>query len=433
VLKLAVPTFLVVGAGPTGIGAAVRLTELGVDHLLVDSADQLGGMATSITDADGFTWDLGGHVLHSHFAEFDDAVAACGVPMNQVTRNGWVWLHGDGPASLLPTPIQQQLTELPTDLNHDAALTNLADYYRNNFGAKLYDEFFGPYNYKMWTVPLDDIDHEWTSLRSGSAAPNVPTLALAGTMAPQSGTFPYPVGGTGALWQAIGDRLLKPATVRLGVGVAEIDVPGRVARLTDGSTVQYEYCVSSAPLTTAMGWLGLPTTTLTASAIFAVGLGVAGAPPAALADKTWLYCPDPAVPWYRATMLNNYDPGNAGAGRWNVLCEVPVLPGVDRTAADAVRETEESLRALGLDPDLVVSRFCRYVPMGYPVPTLGRDDIVRAADERLRAHGFYSRGRFGGWRYESCNQDYSYLQGRQAVDAALSGGAEDVYWHPERF
>lgn len=432
-LKLAVPTFLVIGAGPTGIGAAVRLTELGIDHLVVDAGDRIGGMSASITDAEGFTWDLGGHVLHSHFTEFDDVVAAVGVPMNQVTRNGWVWLRGDGPRSLLPTPIQQQLTELPTDLNHGAPLANLADYYRNNFGAKLFGEFFGPYNYKMWTVPLEDVDHRWTSLRSGSAAPNVPTLALAGTMPAQSGTFPYPVGGTGALWQAVHDRVLKAGTVRLGVGVADVDVPGRVARLTDGSTVRYQHCVSSAALTSAMGWIGLTARTLRASAIYAVGLGLRGEPPATLADKTWLYCPDPEVPWYRATMLNNYDPGNAGPGRWNVLCEVPVLPGREADAAEAVRGTEESLRALGLDSDLVVSRFCRHVPMGYPVPTLGRDAIVREADERLRAHGFYSRGRFGGWRYESSNQDYGYLQGRQAVDAALSGAAEDVYWHPERF
>ena len=43
------------------------------------------------------------------------------------------------------------------------------------------------------------------------------------------------------------------------------------------------------------------------------------------------------------------------------------------------------------------------------------------------------RGRFGGWRYESSNQDYGYLQGREAVDNALSGTPEDVYWHPDRF
>ncbi|MGH3583909.1 MAG: NAD(P)-binding protein, partial [Mycobacterium sp.] len=99
------PTFLVVGAGTTGIGAATRLTELGIDHLVVDAADQIGGMSASVTDAQGFTWDLGGHVLHSHFPEFDAAVAASGVGIRQVTRNGWVWLTGEGPQSLVPTPI----------------------------------------------------------------------------------------------------------------------------------------------------------------------------------------------------------------------------------------------------------------------------------------------------------------------------------------
>ena len=69
----------------------------------------------------------------------------------------------------------------------------------------------------------------------------------------------------------------------------------------------------------------------------------------------------------------------------------------------------------------------RVVPLSR---TVGATQIV---DERLRAHGIHSRGRFGGWRYESSNQDYGYLQGREAVDNALSGTPEDVYWHPDRF
>lgn len=71
--------------------------------------------------------------------------------------------------------------------------------------------------------------------------------------------------------------------------------------------------------------------------------------------------------------------------------------------------------------------------MSHPVPTLGRDEIPRHFDELLRRHGMYSRGRFGGWRYESCHQDYSYVQGAQAVDNALTGMPEDVFWHPELF
>ena len=224
------PTFLVIGAGTTGIGAAVRLTELGIDHLVVDARDQLGGMSGSVTDDAGFTWDLGGHVLHSHFPEFDAAVAASGIALNHVTRNGWVWLRGDGPNSLVPTPIQQQLDEMPADLRPDAPVRHLADYYRNNFGQRLYDTFFEPYNRKMWTLPLEQVDDGWTSLRSGSAVRNVPVLAVAGTVAVPASTFPSPVGGTGALWQAVHDRLMTPGSVRLGTRVVQVDAPARRAR-----------------------------------------------------------------------------------------------------------------------------------------------------------------------------------------------------------
>jgi len=427
--------FLVIGAGPTGIGAAVRLAELGEDHLVVDSSDRLGGMATSITDPEGFTWDLGGHVLHSHFPEFDKAVEVSGVRLLQVTRNGWVWLEGTGPEALVPTPIQRHLTELPTDLRPDAPVAHLGDYYRNSFGQDLYDRFFEPYNVKMWTTQLDLVDHEWTSLRNGSGERNVPTLSLATGAKPAAELFPYPAGGTGALWRAIYDQMLQRERVHLNTRVESLDLEGHVAKLADGRTVSYEYCISAAPITTAMRWAGLENLIpgLHASTLHAVGLGYRGEPPPALADKTWLYCPDRGVPWYRATMLSNYDPGNAGPGRWNILCEVPSFSTAPTTAEDAINGTASSLEALGADPALIESRWHRTLPMGYPVPTLGRDDVLRPVNKQLLAHGVYSRGRFGGWRYESCNQDYSFMQGREAVDNALYGTPEDVYWHPERF
>jgi len=138
--------FLVIGAGPTGMGAAVRLTELGEDYLMVDASDQVGGMAGSVTDEHGFTWDRGGHVLHSHFADFDRALEVSGVQLNAVRRNGWVWMNG----RLVPAPIQQNLDVLPTDRRPDAAADNLAEYYVNQFGRDLYERFFEPYTFKMW-------------------------------------------------------------------------------------------------------------------------------------------------------------------------------------------------------------------------------------------------------------------------------------------
>jgi hypothetical protein len=46
--------FLVVGAGPTGLGAAQRFDELGVDWHLVEAAADAGGLAGSFTDEAGF-------------------------------------------------------------------------------------------------------------------------------------------------------------------------------------------------------------------------------------------------------------------------------------------------------------------------------------------------------------------------------------------
>ena len=51
---------LVVGAGPTGLGAAWRLEELGCrDWQLLEAAATPGGLAASFVDDKGFTWDVG--------------------------------------------------------------------------------------------------------------------------------------------------------------------------------------------------------------------------------------------------------------------------------------------------------------------------------------------------------------------------------------
>lgn len=63
--------FLIIGAGPTGLGAAIQLERHRRNWHLFDSLSYFGGLAASFTDNVGFTWDLGGHVQFSHYQEFD--------------------------------------------------------------------------------------------------------------------------------------------------------------------------------------------------------------------------------------------------------------------------------------------------------------------------------------------------------------------------
>src|SRR6478609_1296823 len=83
---------LIVGAGQTGLGAGYRLKELGYkDFLLVDANPYIGGLAHSFTDAAGFTWDIGGHVMFSHYKYYDDVFnKLMGKDYQENMRECWV-------------------------------------------------------------------------------------------------------------------------------------------------------------------------------------------------------------------------------------------------------------------------------------------------------------------------------------------------------
>lgn len=78
-----------------------------------------------------------------------------------------------------------------------------------------------------------------------------------------------------------------------------------------------------------------------------------------------------------------------------------------------------------------VSTWYKHLHFGYPLPFLGRDELL-ATDQglltRLEENSIVSRGRFGGWRYESSNQDYAFVQGTEAVDLLYEAKREEVYW-----
>ena len=65
-------TFLIIGAGPAGLGAARHLLDLGEsDFVILEASEGPGGLASSYRDVDGFTWDLGSHLFFSRYEKVD--------------------------------------------------------------------------------------------------------------------------------------------------------------------------------------------------------------------------------------------------------------------------------------------------------------------------------------------------------------------------
>ena len=109
---------LIVGAGPCGLACTRELAELGHhDHEVLESNAYAGGLASSVVDANGFTWDRGGHVVFSHYGEFDRLLSdVMGDDLEHHDRSSYV--HVDG--AFVPYPFQNNLHRLPDHLAEEA-------------------------------------------------------------------------------------------------------------------------------------------------------------------------------------------------------------------------------------------------------------------------------------------------------------------------
>lgn len=222
---------VILGAGPTGLGAAYRLAELGYDDFVVlERSDMVGGLAASRVDPQGFTWDLGGHIQYSHYAYFDRGMDQTVPEWLQHPREGWVWVED----SAVPYPIQANLHCLPRELALECLeglvsakeedvrrARSFEDWLKAIYGPALWQLFMQPYNEKVWACPLDEMSFEWLrdwkDVKDGGLAAGAQVEATlrriadqdkAPTTAIQRESFRYPAtGGTGGIWSRIADTL----------------------------------------------------------------------------------------------------------------------------------------------------------------------------------------------------------------------------------
>ena len=450
---------VIIGAGPTGLGAAYRLHELGhPDFTVLDRAHGPGGLATSIVDDQGFTWDIGGHVQFSHYAYYDHVVdRALNGEWLTHERESWVWIRG----RFVPYPFQSNLHRLdePDCARALAGLERAAaargqgpaprtfgDWITRTFGDALADIFMRPYNFKVWGYPLDEMGVQWMGERV--AVPDVERIKRQVaerrddvSWGPNR-TFRFPVtGGTGAIWTGVAS-LLPASRLRFGADVRTIDTSRRVVRLADGDTLAFDALVTTMPLdrccralTPATPELRTAADSLRYSSVHIIGIGLRGARPDTLARKCWMYFPEPHSPYYRVTVFSNYSPNNVPPGdeHWSLMAEVCESPAKPVNVSELVDDVVAAMRQdrLVLPETEIVSRWHHREEHGYPTPFFGRDEVLKAIRPALEQRDIYSRGRFGAWKYEVANQDHSFMQGVELVDRLLSGTPEVTIDQPD--
>lgn len=446
---------VIIGGGPTGLGAAYRLHELGYQNwVLYEKADYVGGHSCSHVDDRGFVWDEGGHVIFSHYPYFDKLVDdMLGREENHLVRESWI-VKGD---SWIPYPFQNNLRYLPKPVQvsclmgaaHAAAngksrdATNFRDWILANFGEGIAEAFMFPYNSKVWTTPLEEMSKSWMAERVATVdfrrlLENVLYERDDVAWGPNN-KFRFPMyGGTGEIYRRMVKRF--PEKIKTGKQLAAVDDGQRRVSFSDGSGDSYDVLISTTPLDLLAGMLKSKDGRLVDAAgdlhhnnLLVIGLGLEKK---IETGKCWIYFADPEVPCYRATYFSHYSPFNVPGGdteRYSsLMCEVSYKVGESPDPSKVTEQVIAGLIRAGMltetDRDRIVSRYHRSVPYSYPIPTLARDRALSVLQPAMMEKGIYSRGRFGAWRYEIGNMDHSVMMGVEAANHILAGDKETVFY-----
>lgn len=447
--------YAIIGAGPTGLGAARRLTELGQQSfVLLERNNYAGGLSASFTDPKGYTWDIGGHVVFSHYKYFDDMIEdLLGADQLRHQRKAFVRACG----TWVPYPFQNNIRHLPREAKWacvkgllpgnrpEDAPKNFREWIHRVFGQGIGEVFLWPYNFKVWAIDPAHMNASWVGERVSvvgleAVLKNIILEQDEVAWGPNNSfTFPKK-GGTGEIYRRQAARLGE--RVRYGCRVVKIDAKAKVLTTDAGESIGYRHLLNTGPLDLLVTQqlahapedMRQAAGLLKHNGVFVAGVGARGRTrfEGKNDDRCWMYFPESDCPFYRVTNFHNYAPANVPGSEpelAGLMCETSFSEHKQEDLGGLMDWTVKGLENVELLPPgaQVESRFEHVVDYGYPVPCLERDLALRTLQPWLEAQGIYSRGRFGGWKYEAANMDHSVMQGVEWAERMVQDKKETTY------
>ena len=433
---------LVLGAGLAGLSAAYHLR--GRQFVLVERERQVGGKARSHR-REGYTFDVTGHWLHLRDPRMQALVQDLFPPGDLVTveRKTNIWSHG----ALLHYPFQANLHGLPPEVVRDCLVgfleaqkaeargevpppATFEAFARARFGDGIAEQFFVPYNSKLWGAHFEDLPAEWVSRYI--PMPDSAQVIGGAVGVPQHGlgynvSFQYPrAGGIDHLPRRLAEavRAREDGEVVMPSDVEEIDVEARRLKLSaEADWRPWSRIISTMPLPELVRRIpSAPAQVREAAAALRwvrwryLDVATRTAP---RADYHWVYVPERHYPFFRVGVYSNAVDSMAPAGCGSMYVELE-----DRSSPPNLSEVAQALVHAQVLDDVSDVAFMqtRDVEYAYVVFDDAWGPSRAAILGWLESVGIRSCGRYGSWVYNAMED--SMIQGMEAAAWAAGDGGE---------
>ena len=443
---------IIVGAGPAGLAAAYELTQKGLQPIVLEKADKVGGLARTET-YQGCHFDIGGHRFFSKIDQINRLwQEILGEDFLTVPRLSRIYYQGrffNYPLGFLNALYNLGIIEsllvllsyLKSQCRPYRQEETFEQWVSNRFGRRLYKTFFQTYTEKVWGIPCNSIRADWAAQRiKGLSLAAAVANTLFGNQKAKSliSEFAYPLQGPGMMWRRFQQKVeAGGGQVHLNsevVSIAHND--GRLQRIrwvegNETKEIPVRHVISSMPVTSLVARLDPKPTdqvlaaasSLSYRAFVLVGLIVDKRD---LFPDQWIYVHSSDVRVGRIQNFKNWsaamvpDPQKTSVGMEYFCTEGDEI--WTMSDGELIDMASRELSALGLaEVDDVVDGFAVRQPHAYPVYDSEYSVHVKVIRDFLGTiDNLQTIGRNGMYRYN--NMDHSMLTGMLA--------AQNIAWCP---
>ncbi len=451
---------VIIGAGPAGLTAAYELTSRGVQSLVLEQSNQVGGIARTELYK-GYRIDIGGHRFYTKVGRVQQLwQELLGDRFISVPRLSRIYYRGKffdyplaipntlGNLGILPSCLIV-LSYLKANLNVWLRLVpdpeTFEDFVTHRFGKYLYKTFFKTYTEKVWGIPCHKIQADWAEQRiQGMSLRKAVLNALFGSNTAKSliKEFQYPVLGPGLMWESFQAAIAaRGSQTHLNTGVVSLKrdryriLNVVVEQAGKQVEIKADQFISSMPITALIQRLDPPAPpevkaaaqSLSYRAFLIVAL-IVDSPD--LFPDNWIYVHSPHVKVGRIQNFKNWsaamvpDPSKTCLGMEYFCDEGDEIWRLSESELISLATQEIAQLGLAQAAQVEDGTVIRQ-PKAYPVYDRDYREHLQVIQDYLgQFENLYTIGRNGMHRYN--NQDHSMLTAILAVEN-LFGAGHDLW------
>lgn len=401
--------YLIIGAGISGLTFANYIKD---NYLIIEKENEVGGYCRTIKKGD-FIWDYAGHFFHFNTEEFKNKF------LSKVSKDDIIYnekctkiIYKD---KIIDFPFQTNIHELDKeefiDCLYDLFNKEEKDKYDNfldmlygKFGKSITEKFLKPYNEKLYAVDLKELDVD----AMGRFFPYANIKDIINNMKEHkvnsyNNTFLYPKNGAGSFINILYEELDKNK-ILLNTSITKIDENNKIAYLSNGNNIEYEYIINTIPLNKFLllfnNYNELQKK-LSYNKVLVFNLGF-NKKSEKFTKEHWLYIPDKNINFYRCGFYNNI----LGQEKLSMYIEIGYNKNDNITKEEINKQlklTLDNLLKLNIiDENTKLEEYVSIImdPAYVHINTETTKEIDELK-EKLSNNNIYTIGRYGAWIYNS--------------------------------